>query len=70
MRVSLKGAISRGVRGHAPPRKFYKIWIARDYISRVFIVEKVRKKKKSTVVKRRSKSPPLDLLKIHRQSSK
>ena len=30
----------RGVRGHAPPGKFYNFWIALVYISRVFMVEK------------------------------
>ena len=30
----------RGVREHAPPGKFLNFWIALDYISRVFIVEK------------------------------
>ena len=29
-----------GVRGHAPPGKFQNFWIALDYNSRVFMVEK------------------------------
>ena len=29
-----------GIRGHAPPGKFYNFWIALDYISRVFMVKK------------------------------
>ena len=35
--------LPRGVRGHAPPGKFYKFWITLDYISHVFVVEKERK---------------------------
>ena len=43
-----------------PRENFENIWIALDCISRVFMVEKERKR----VVKRRSNSPPRDLLKI------